>query len=324
MDDFMLEEFKLEAFELIDEAEDALLKLESNEDFDTCFNSIFRCFHSIKGGAGMFGIKEIQSFMHTNENLIETYKETGEFPESLISFLLSAMDQVKAFMDGKDYNFSIAYNTNEVKNDVKQEEATIKEDSAQNVTPIETKKKEKEQKEKYDALVYLVDDEEDILEMLEVVLEAQTNFKIEKFNNPEDALEAFSKKNPDLVITDLSMPQMTGLELIKKLSHINQLVPAIILSGFVTKDSCMEALSYGAAGILEKPCEMKLLISQANHAIKRYQSFKLFNRSIDLLTYQFEEFDKWLGENNSSERDQFRRELKNLLNQKKELYKKAA
>lgn len=317
MDDLMIEEFKLEVFELIQEAEDALLKLESNEDFDECFNAIIRCFHSIKGGAGMFEIKEVQSFMHTNENLIEKYKAGAKFPEGLINFLFQAMDQVKAYLDGEEYDFSVQYE--QVKTQKK-----FSDKKSNNVTKIEQKKKEKEAKEDYDALIYLVDDEDDILDMLQVVINNDTNYKVETFNNPELALKAFVKKNPDLVITDLSMPQMTGLELIKKLSFINQLVPVMILSGFVTKDSCMEALRFGASGIIEKPCDMSVMLDQARHAIKRYQSFRLFNRSIDLLTYQFEEFDKFLGEKKNSERDQFRRELKSLLKHKKELYKKSA
>ena len=312
MEELMEEEFKLEAFELIYEAEDAILKIEAKEDFQNSFNIIFRCFHSIKGGAGMFGIKEVQEFMHKNENLIEKYKDEGDFPPDLINFLLHALDQVKFFFDSKKFNFNIGF----------KEDKNFSEQN--NVVDVVEAKKKKKLKDNYDGLVYLVDDEKDILDLLATVFEAETNYQVETFDNPEKAKAAFEKKNPDLVFTDLSMPQMTGMELIKELSTINQLVPVIILSGFVTKESCMEALSYGASGILEKPCDMGLLIAQAQHAIHRYQSFKLFNRSIDLLTYQFEEFDKFLGEKKKSERDQFRRELKTLLSKKKELYKKAA
>lgn len=314
MDDSMLEEFKLEAFELLEESEESLLSLETNGDFEQCYNSIFRCFHSLKGGTGMFGLEELQGFMHKVENLIDKKRDKNLFDEKLISFLLNTMDQVKSYLEGGSYNFVFEYDESE-----KAEEA-----HEENIIKFHEKKEHYQEQIQYDGLIYIVDDEKDMLELLQMTFEEETNLKVETFNDPELALEAFKNKNPDLVLTDLSMPEMSGVELIRELAAINQLVPVIILSGFVTKDSCMDALRFGASGILEKPCDMQLLLDQSNHAIRRYQSFKLLNKSIDLLTYQFEEFDSFLGNKGDQVRKQFRSELKNILKRKKELYKKSA
>ena len=113
MDDSMLEEFKLEAFELLEESEESLLSLETNGDFEQCYNSIFRCFHSLKGGAGMFGLEELQGFMHKVENLIDKKRDKELFDEKLISFLLNTMDQVKSYLEGGSYNFVFEYDESE-------------------------------------------------------------------------------------------------------------------------------------------------------------------------------------------------------------------
>ena len=70
MNDEILKEFFNEAFELFEEAETALLEIEKDIDFDKNFNCLFRAFHSIKGGAGMFELTVIQSHMHYLENLL--------------------------------------------------------------------------------------------------------------------------------------------------------------------------------------------------------------------------------------------------------------
>ena len=63
------------------------------------------------------------------------------------------------------------------------------------------------------------------------------------------------------------------------------------------------------------------LISLCNILINRYKNLKLLNKSIDLLIYQFEGFDKYLLENfGETKRDTFRAELKGILKQKKELF----
>ena len=56
-----IREFKNEALELLDEAEQSLLSLEKGGDFSKTYAAVFRVFHSLKGGAGMLGLQELQS-----------------------------------------------------------------------------------------------------------------------------------------------------------------------------------------------------------------------------------------------------------------------
>jgi len=80
--------------------------------------------------------------------------------------------------------------------------------------------------------ILIIDDERDITELLKMVLE-KFKYSVKSFNNPVDALEFFEKEHDlfDLVITDLSMPEMSGLELALKINHIKKDIPLLMLSG---------------------------------------------------------------------------------------------
>jgi CheY-like chemotaxis protein len=84
--------------------------------------------------------------------------------------------------------------------------------------------------------ILLVDDEEDVLEMMHLMLE-RLGYQVISTLNSVEALEAFQKapKSFDLVITDQTMPKMTGMELIKELRLIQSDIPIILCTGFNEK-----------------------------------------------------------------------------------------
>ena len=103
--------------------------------------------------------------------------------------------------------------------------------------------------------ILLVDDETDILELFTEYL-SSNGFNTVSFQNPLDALEYFYKNpnNCSLVITDYKMPQMTGLDLIKKIKDTNCTIKTIVISAFI-KDNLPYDKSYITTvdRILEKP-----------------------------------------------------------------------
>ncbi len=98
MDNDMLGDFYIEAEELFDEAEDSLLAIEKSDDYQSCFNSIFRAFHSVKGAAGMFGIEKLQEHMHFVENLLEKKKSDGSMSSAMVDYLLKAVDGARRIL----------------------------------------------------------------------------------------------------------------------------------------------------------------------------------------------------------------------------------
>lgn len=99
----------------------------------------------------------------------------------------------------------------------------------------------------------LVDDQELILTALSSVLGADTELKVEgRFKSAEDAFEAIRSKPPEVLLTDLDMPGMGGLELIRIVGESFPQVKVLALTTFETGDNMRSAMSFGASGFLSK------------------------------------------------------------------------
>ncbi|MBT5095750.1 MAG: chemotaxis protein CheA, partial [Halobacteriovoraceae bacterium] len=93
--DPMVDEFFIEALSLLDEAEDGLICYEKGEATEESYNCIYRAFHSVKGGAGMFEVTDLQGHLHHLENLFGKVKELGEIPTDLIDYFLKGVDAAR-------------------------------------------------------------------------------------------------------------------------------------------------------------------------------------------------------------------------------------
>jgi CheY-like chemotaxis protein len=82
----------------------------------------------------------------------------------------------------------------------------------------------------------------------------------------EDALAYFRADPADLVLTDIIMPGMTGIELIRRIRGFDVETPILILTGFASYEHCVEALRSGANDFIDKPFENEALIRQVEEA----------------------------------------------------------
>lgn len=101
----------------------------------------------------------------------------------------------------------------------------------------------------------IVDDEMHVTEGLKTMIRWR-EFGVEDIdiaNNGEDALELFNRQKPDIIITDVYMPKMDGLEFIKKIRNSNPDLPVIILSGYNEFNYASEAIGLGVVRYLLKP-----------------------------------------------------------------------
>ncbi|MEN8201568.1 MAG: response regulator [Bacteroidota bacterium] len=113
------------------------------------------------------------------------------------------------------------------------------------------------------ARILVIDDEPHILLMVKKMLE-RTGYKVDIASNGSEGLRLFEIINPDLVITDIIMPEKEGLETIRAMKKRSKDLKIIAMSGGgkISADNYLEtARVFGAARLIEKPFSQKLLLS---------------------------------------------------------------
>ena len=114
--------------------------------------------------------------------------------------------------------------------------------------------------DKYPYSVLFADDEEKIRQSMERLLALKYE-TIYLAKDGAEALEIYKEKSPDIVITDIMMPNMTGLELTKEIREISRETPVIIATAHNETDFFIEAIEYGVVRFLLKPIELPKLFN---------------------------------------------------------------
>jgi PAS domain S-box-containing protein len=100
--------------------------------------------------------------------------------------------------------------------------------------------------------ILLIDDEPDILRVLGISLKAD-GYEVIPALNGSEGLEAFSREKPSIVITDVKMPGMDGIQVLKKIKELDPDTEVIIITGHGDIDNAIESLKYGASDFISKP-----------------------------------------------------------------------
>jgi two-component system KDP operon response regulator KdpE len=126
--------------------------------------------------------------------------------------------------------------------------------------------------------ILVVDDEPQITRVLRRSL-ASRSYEVQVAAEGEEALDIFDAWKPDIVITDLAMPQMGGLELSRRLRAISS-VPIIVLSAKGEERLKVEALDAGADDYVTKPFGMDELLARVRVALRRTQRSALLQEKL--------------------------------------------
>ncbi|MDT8378457.1 MAG: response regulator [Desulfotignum sp.] len=116
--------------------------------------------------------------------------------------------------------------------------------------------------------ILLVDDEKDFVEMLSLRLKENGENVLAAYNGQE-CLETLEKETIDVIILDVKMPGMDGIETLKKVKKRHPLVEVIMLTGHGTIQSAVEGMKLGAFDFLLKPADFKELTEKLNRARER-------------------------------------------------------
>lgn len=118
-------------------------------------------------------------------------------------------------------------------------------------------------------LVMIVDDEPDMLSMLRLVLEKKCACQVISASSGLNALELLGDYTPDVVISDIKMPDLDGLQLLQKIHAHDQTISVIIMTGFGTIDMAVQAMQEGAYDFLQKPFDKDHIVRIVRNCLER-------------------------------------------------------
>jgi DNA-binding NtrC family response regulator len=111
--------------------------------------------------------------------------------------------------------------------------------------------------------VIIVDDDSTFLDMVKAGLSLE-GYSCESVTSPTSALELINTTSCDIMITDIDMPDMNGLELTRKVKRIKPDMDVIIMTGFIDNSSYGKAIEAGASDFIKKPFTLKELALRIN------------------------------------------------------------
>jgi two-component system NtrC family response regulator len=115
--------------------------------------------------------------------------------------------------------------------------------------------------------ILIVDDEGTILDVLSLALEHK-GFRVTKAKSGREGLDLIKSEHVDLIVTDIRLPDIDGLELLKQSKELDSQIEVIVLTGFVTIENIRMASLNGAFSFLGKPLEdLDQLYSVVNQAL---------------------------------------------------------
>lgn len=118
--------------------------------------------------------------------------------------------------------------------------------------------------------IALVDDDRNILTSVSMTLEAE-GFEVDTYNDGQSALDAFTKRMPDMAVLDIKMPRMDGMDLLQRLRQKSTL-PVIFLTSKDDEIDEVLGLRMGADDYVKKPFSQRLLVERIRALLRRKEA----------------------------------------------------
>ncbi len=120
--------------------------------------------------------------------------------------------------------------------------------------------------------IAVIDDKEEFLHLFKKILTSRIgNIDVSTYRKAKDALDDLLTQEFDLIITDLMMPEMDGLEFLRKAREIKPNATIIVLTGYPSIETSVTAMKEGAYDYVEKPINNDALVIKVNKALERAQ-----------------------------------------------------
>lgn len=111
----------------------------------------------------------------------------------------------------------------------------------------------------------VIDDEQIVLDSVKKIL-SQENFHVDVTQSSRDGLDRALKEHYDIVLTDIRMPEIGGMRVLRDIKHAKPSLPVVMITGYATVKSAVQSMKLGATNYLEKPFtpkELKQAVDQA-------------------------------------------------------------
>lgn len=298
-----LHEFRDEAEDFLQTAEQSLLEVERGSCFKDNYLSICRSFHGLKEAAGLLDLNDLQHHMHKTVQLFEKFEESSSVAPEIVTFFLEAIDAARNLLQFKQINFFYE----------------LPRQSSGNFFPLEIAETPQNTPVELTDLIYIIDDEEDIVEILGGIL-AKYSLAWKGFSSPTEAMNNLINDRPIIVLSDMKMPTMSGIEVLRAVRDKSPETSVIFISGHLSKELLIEALRLGVDGVIEKPFKENPAITLIMSVLKEKKMWALLNKTIDLILFKLPELDSFLNSQGKHElASMLKADVEALLTSRREL-----
>src|SRR5919108_1202655 len=128
--------------------------------------------------------------------------------------------------------------------------------------------------------ILVIDDEAAIRDSLRMILEYE-DYGFVGASSGQEGFAQVQRDRPDLVLLDIKMPGMDGMEVLRKLRNLDEALPVVMISGHGTTATAVEAIKAGAVDFLDKPLSSERVIVTL-HNVLQQQELRQENRELKL------------------------------------------
>lgn len=127
--------------------------------------------------------------------------------------------------------------------------------------------------------ILAVDDEPDMLKLLSMIIKEKTPYDLTTTNNPVEALWLAKQGGFDVIIADLKMPGLDGMELLEAVKRTDEDIPVIIVTAYGTVESAIETMRKGGFDFIQKPFRKEQILYTIDKALE-WKRLKIENKML--------------------------------------------
>jgi len=121
--------------------------------------------------------------------------------------------------------------------------------------------------------VIIIDDQTSVIESFREILKIK-DYEVEGFTTGKEAIESIKSRKYDMAFVDLRMPEMDGIEVLKKIKEVDPAIEVIIVTAYASEESFANAITLGAMEYLRKPFLMGEVYALAERALRKRREKK--------------------------------------------------